>query len=65
MCFSHNLGVGWAGAAGEGGGSPKGMFHNLLVHFFTLGNSKVKVFQSYFFVIATTQNDHPRYVKHV
>ena len=63
MCFSHHLGVGCGGR----GGSHKGLLHNLLVQFFTLGSSKVKPFEvldTYFFDIGTTQNDHPRYVKH-
>ena len=41
------------------------MVHNLLMHFFTLGSSKVEVFETCFFEIVTTQYDHPRYVKHV
>ena len=32
---------------------------------FTPGSSKIEVFETYFFDIVTTQNDHPRYVKHV
>ena len=32
---------------------------------FTLGSSKIEVSETCFFDIATTQNDHPRYVKHV
>ena len=51
----------WVG----GGGSPKGLVHNLLMQFFTLGSSKIEVFETCFFDIVTTQNDHPRYVKHV
>ena len=39
--------------------------HNLLMQFFTLGSSKIEVFETCFFDILTTQNDHPRYVKHV
>ena len=30
------------------GGSPKGLVHNLLMQFFTLGSSKIKVFETYF-----------------
>ena len=48
-----------------GGGSPKGLVHNLLMLFFTLGCSKIEVFKTCFYDIVTTQNDHPRYVKHV
>ena len=64
MCFSPNLGVGTGGKAG-GGGGPKGLVHNLLVEFFTLSTSKILAFDSWLFDIVTTQNDHPRYVKHV
>ena len=39
--------------------------NNLLMQFFTLGSSKVEVFETVFFDIVTTQYDHPRYVKHV
>ena len=45
--------------------SPKGRVHNLLMHFFTPDSSKMEVFETYFFDIVTTQNDHPRYGKHV
>ena len=41
--------------------SPKGLVHNLLMQFFTLGSSEIAV---YFFDIVTTHNDHPSYVKH-
>ena len=34
MCFSPYLGI---GRAGGGGGSPKGLAHNLLMQFFTNG----------------------------
>ena len=44
---------------GGGGGSPNG------VQFFTLYSSKIKVFETYFFDIVTTHNDHPSYVQHV
>ena len=39
--------------------------HNLLVQFFNPDSSKIEVFETCFFDIVTTQNDHPRYVKHV
>ena len=42
-----------------------GPAHNLLVQFFTPDSSKIEVFELCFFDIVTTQNDHPRYVKHV
>ena len=48
-----------------GGGSPKGQVHNLLMQFFNPDSSKIEVFETCFFDIVTTQNDHPRYVKHV
>ena len=35
------------------------------MQFFTLGSSKIEVFETYFFDIVTTQYDHPRYVEHV
>ena len=44
---------------------PKGVVHNLLVQLFTLGNSKIEVFETYFFDTVIISNDHPRYVKHV
>ena len=51
--------IGW-----EGGGQT-GLVHILLMQFFTLYSSKIAVFETYFFGIVITQNDHPRYVKHV
>ena len=47
-----------------GGGAPKGLVHNLLMHFFTLGSSKIELFETYLFDIVITSNDHPRYVTH-
>ena len=35
------------------------------MQFFTLDSSKMQVFETCFFDIVTTENDHPRYVKHV
>ena len=46
-------------------GLVNGPVHNLLMQFFTPGSSKIEVFETCFFDIVTTQNDHPRYVKHV
>ena len=46
-------------------GLVNGLVHNLLVQFFTLGSSKIEVFETCFYDIVTTQYDHPRYVKHV
>ena len=40
------------------------MVHNLLMQFFTLGSSKIEVLETFFYIV-TTQNDHPRYAKHV
>ena len=37
----------------------------LLMQFFTLVSSKIEVFETCFYDIVITQNDHPRYVKHV
>ena len=50
---------------GQGGGAPKGRVHNLLMQFFNPDSSKIEVFETCFFDIVTTQNDHPRYVTHV
>ena len=47
------------------GGCPKGLVHNVRVHFFTLGSSKMQVYETYFFDTMITQNNHPRHVKHV
>ena len=41
------------------------MVHNLLMQFFTAGSSKIEVFETCFFDIVITQNDHPSYVKHI
>ena len=38
----------------RGGGSPKGLVHNLLMQFFTPGSSKIEVFETCFFDIVTT-----------
>ena len=35
------------------------------MQFFTPDSSKIEVFETYFFHIVTTQNDHPSYGKHV
>ena len=42
-----------------------GLVRKLLMQFFTLGSSKIEVSETYFFDTVITQNDHPRYVKHV
>ena len=41
MCFSPYLCIGCGG--GGRGASPKGLIHNLLMPFFTLSTSKIKV----------------------
>ena len=35
------------------------------MQFFTPDISKMEVFETCFFDVVTTQNDHPRYLKHV
>ena len=35
------------------------------MQFFTPDSSKIEVFETCFFDIVTTQNDHPSYVKHI
>ena len=44
MCFLRVLGV-----CGGGGGSSKGLVHNLQMLFFTLGGSKIEVLILVFF----------------
>ena len=39
---------------GGGGGSPKGLVHNMLMQFCTLGSSKIEVFETCFYDIVTT-----------
>ena len=41
---------GWSG----GGGVPKGLVHNPLMQFFTLGSSKIEVLETCFLDIVTT-----------
>ena len=48
--FSPYFGIGRTG----GGGGPKGLVHNLLMQFFTLGSSKIEVFETCFFDIVIT-----------
>ena len=43
----------WARGRGAGGG-PKGLVHNLLMQFFTLGGSKIEVFKTHFFYTVIT-----------
>ena len=61
-CFSPYFGI---RSGGGGGGSPRGLVHNLLMQLFTPNSSKIEVFETCFCDIVTTQNDHPSYVKHV
>ena len=58
--FSPYLGI-----RSRAGVSPKGLAHNLLMQFFTLGSSKLEVFETCFYDVVTTRYVHPRYVKHV
>ena len=37
-----------------GGGSPKGLVHNLLMQLFTLDSSRIEVFETRFFDIVIT-----------
>ena len=60
LCFSPYLGILYGG-----GGGQIGLVHNLLMQLFTLDSSKIGVFETYFFDTMITQNDHPKYVKHV
>ena len=52
-------------AVSTNNGLVNGQVHNLLMQLFTPGSSKFEVFETCFFDVVTTQNDHPRYVKHV
>ena len=46
-------------------GLGNGPVHNLLMQFFTLGSSKIDVFETCFCDTVTTQYDRPSYVKHI
>ena len=46
-------------------GGQTGLVHNLLMQFFSLYSSKIEVSETYFYDIVITQNDYPRYLKHV
>ena len=48
-----------------GGGSPKGLVHNLLMQLFSLYRSKIEVSETHVFDIVIIPNDHPSYVKHI
>ena len=41
------------------------MVHSLLMQFFTLDNTKMEVFKTWFFDIVTTRYDHPSYLKQI
>ena len=43
----------WVLGAQGGGGDPKGLVHSLLMQFFTLGSSKIEVFESFFDTVIT------------
>ena len=47
------------------GGLPRGLGHNLLMQFYSLGSSKMEISETDFFDILTIQNDQISYVKHV
>ena len=46
--------IGYWVLGGGGGGASKGWVHNLLRRFFTLGNSKLEVFETYYYDIVIT-----------
>ena len=43
----------------------KGLGHNLLVQFSTLGNSRMAIFKTDFFDVLTVHNDQISYINHV
>ena len=53
------------GCGGGGGGLPRGLGHNLLMQFSSLGNSKWEFSETGFSDTLTIQNDQICYVKHV
>ena len=44
LCVFHSIWV----LGGGGGGSRKGLVHNLLMQFFTVASSKIEVFETFF-----------------
>ena len=50
---------------GGGGGLPRGLGHNLLMQFSSLGSSKMEISKTDFFDILTIQTDQISYIKHV
>ena len=61
MCFSSYLCIRWGGGVSQGIGTQPAY----AMQFFTPDSSEIEVFETCFFDISTTQNDHPRYVMHV
>ena len=51
LCVFHSI---WVLGPRGGGGSPKGLVHNLLMQFFTVASLKIEVFGPYFFDIVIT-----------
>ena len=58
LCCFH---LDWVLGA-RGGGPPKGLVDNLLMHLYTLGGSKIEVSRCYVFDIVIAQNSTPNYV---
>ena len=52
-------------AVSTNNGLVNGPVHNMPMQFFTLGSSKIEVFETCFSDIVTTEYDHPRHVEHV
>ena len=61
MCFSPYLGI----ACRRGGGLPRDWYTTYVCSFSLWVAQKSKFRKLILFDIVTTQNDHPRYVKHV
>ena len=49
MCFFTLFAIGWMGEGGQ-----TGLVHNLLMQFFNLYSSKIKVSETFFFAILIT-----------
>ena len=67
-CFSPSL-FGfhpiWMCVWGKGGWLPRGVGHNLLMRFSSLGSSRMEISETNFFDTVTIQNDQISYLKHV
>ena len=66
-CFRPSLSVFhpiWGGGGG-GGGLPRGVGHNLLMPFSSLGSSKMEISKTNFFDILSIQNDQISHAKRV